>query len=300
MNDQHNLRGTGVAIITPFDSKGSLDVNALTKLVNHLVSGQVDTLVVLGTTGESVTLSKSEKYAILEQVSDVNAGRCNLMMGVGGNDTHEVIEAIKESNFDGYSSILSVSPYYNKPTQEGIYRHYMAIAEASPVPVVLYNVPGRTGSNVSAETTLRLASDSGNIVGIKEASGNFEQVMQILRDRPKGFAVVSGDDALTLPIIACGGDGVISVVANAFPAEFASMVRFALNEDLLPSRGLHFSLLEFTRLIFSEGNPAGIKAALKVLGICEDHVRLPLVSASERLVEAIRKEVMQIQQEQPV
>ena len=300
MNDQHNLRGTGVAIITPFDSKGSLDVNALTKLVNHLVSGQVDTLVVLGTTGESVTLSKSEKYAILEQVSDVNAGRCNLMMGVGGNDTHEVIEAIKESNFDGYSSILSVSPYYNKPTQEGIYRHYMAIAEASPVPVVLYNVPGRTGSNVSAETTLRLARDSGNIVGIKEASGNFEQVMQILRDRPKGFAVVSGDDALTLPIIACGGDGVISVVANAFPAEFASMVRFALNEDLLPSRGLHFSLLEFTRLIFSEGNPAGIKAALKVLGICEDHVRLPLVSASERLVEAIRKEVMQIQQEQPV
>jgi 4-hydroxy-tetrahydrodipicolinate synthase len=220
------------------------------------------------------------------------------MMGVGGNNTHEVVETLKESNFDGYSSILSVSPYYNKPTQEGIYRHYREIADASPVPVVLYNVPGRTGSNIQAETTLRLARDSKNIVGIKEASGNMEQVMQILRDRPADFAVISGDDALTLPIIACGGDGVISVVANAFPAEFASMVRFALHEDLSPARGLHYSMLEFTRLIFSEGNPAGIKAALNVLGICGDHVRLPLLPASEQLLDAIRKEILNIQQEQ--
>jgi 4-hydroxy-tetrahydrodipicolinate synthase len=299
MTDQLNLRGTGVAIITPFNTTGNLDLNALTKLVNHLALGQVDTLVVLGTTGESVTLSKPDKKTVLAHVSEVNAGRCSLMMGVGGNNTQEVVETLKESNFDGYSSILSVSPYYNKPTQEGIYRHYREIADASPIPVVLYNVPGRTGSNIQAETTLRLARDSKNIVGIKEASGNMEQVMQILRDRPADFAVISGDDALTLPIIACGGDGVISVVANAFPAEFASMVRFALHEDLLPARGLHYSMLEFTRLIFSEGNPAGIKAALKVLGICGDHVRLPLLPASEQLTEAIRKEILNIQQEQP-
>jgi 4-hydroxy-tetrahydrodipicolinate synthase len=297
MTDQPNLRGTGVAIITPFNSSGNLDLSALTKLVNHLVTGQVDTLVVLGTTGESVTLSGSEKRVVLEHVSEVNAGRCNLMMGIGGNNTHEVIETIKAANFEGYSSILSVSPYYNKPTQEGIYRHYRAIADESPVPVVLYNVPGRTGSNILADTTLRLARDSENIIGIKEASGNMEQVMQLLRDRPANFAVISGDDALTLPMIACGGDGVISVVANAFPAEFASMVRFALREDMSPARGLHYSLLEFTRLIFSEGNPAGIKVALKILGICEDHVRMPLVSASEPLMQAIRQEISSIQPE---
>ncbi len=275
------FRGLGVAIVTPFRPNGQVDYAGLEKLIEHQIVGGVDYVVVMGTTGESVTLNTEEKHQLLAQVIGVVRNRIPIVLGVGGNNTAEVIETLQGFEMDGVDAILSVSPYYNKPTQEGIYQHYKAIAQASMRPIILYNVPGRTGSNITAETTLRLAKDFTNIIAIKEASANLDQIGMILKYRPKDFMVISGDDALTLPIIALGGEGVISVVGNALPEEFSTLVQAALKGDLETARREHLRLIEVINLLFVEGNPGGIKNVLKVLGICGDTMRLPLVNVSE-------------------
>lgn len=285
------FKGTGVALVTPFNEDGSIDFDSLTKVIEHDIKGGVEYLVSLGTTGESATLSKEEKLQVLRHTAEVVNGRVPLVAGFGGNDTRELLEAIKAFDFKGYSGLLSASPYYNKPTQEGIYQHYKAVADASPVPVILYNVPGRTSSNVTAETTLRLAREHKNIVAIKEASGNFDQVMQIIKYRPEGFLVISGDDLITLPLVACGADGVISVIANAIPQQFSEMVRLALQNDFVAARKLHYQLTDLTNLLFVEGNPGGVKAVLQDLGIGTDQVRLPLWRVSDSLKAKLKQEL---------
>lgn len=284
-----DLTGTGVAIVTPFKKNGTVDFPALKKLVNHLINGKVEYLVVMGTTGESVTLSKEEKQEVMDCVVKENKKRVPLVLGVGGNNTSEIVKQIEKVDSKKFSAILSVSPYYNKPSQEGIYQHYKAISKASKLPIILYNVPGRTSSNISADTTLRLAKDFKNIVAIKEASGNLAQCMQIINGRPKNFLVISGDDNLTLPIITCGGDGVISVVANAYPKDFSDMVRAALNDDLDTARKLHYKLMDFTDLLFADGNPGGIKCALNAMKIAETYVRLPLVEPNDKVKQKIKE-----------
>ena len=274
------LKGTGVAIVTPFNTDRSVDYTSLEKLVNHLISNGINYLVVQGTTGESVTLSQTEKEETLAFIIKINNGRLPIVLGIGGNCTNTVVEAFKNTNTTGVDAILSVSPYYNKPTQEGIYQHYKAIAEISPLPIILYNVPGRTSSNILPATTLRLANDFENIIAVKEAAGSLEQCMEIINNKPAGFLVISGDDALTLPMIASGGDGVISVLANAFPKGFSDMVSAALNNDMVTARALHYTYFEMIHYLFVEGNPAGVKAALKELDITGDTVRLPLVNVS--------------------
>ncbi len=276
MSHTMKFKGTGVAIVTPFDSQGEVDYKSLEKLVEHLINGKVEYLVVLGTTGESATLSKEEKKKLVEYVVEKVNKRVPVVIGIGGNNTREVVETIKTTDFTGIDAILSVSPYYNKPTQAGIYEHYKAIANESKLPIILYNVPGRTNSNITAETTLKLA-DIINIIGIKEASGNLEQIMKIAKYKPKDFLVISGDDNLTLPTIACGGEGVISVVANAFPFIFSEMVRKAMQNKMEEARELHFKLIDITDQLFADGNPGGIKAALEIMNICENNLRLPLV-----------------------
>jgi 4-hydroxy-tetrahydrodipicolinate synthase len=288
--------GTGVAMVTPFNAQGEVDYPALKNLVNYLIDGGVEYLVSLGTTGESVTLNKEEKKKIWAYTAEVNNGRVALVAGIAGNNTHEVTEQIKEFDTTGYDAILSASPNYNKPTQEGIYQHYKAIAEASALPVILYNVPSRTGSNVSAETTVRLAHDFKKIIGIKEASGNFDQLNQIMRDKPEDLLVISGDDPITLPMIALGAVGVISVVGNALPRQFSDMIRLCLNGDFKTAQKAHTSFIDFTRMMFIEGSPAGVKTALKHLKICGDTVRLPLVQVSSNLAEKIVRETTRITQ----
>lgn len=282
--NRNRLKGTGVALVTPFQKDGSIDLKALKRLVEHLIKGKVEYLVALGTTGESVTLSKAEKASVVEHVVQTVKGRVPVVMGLGGNNTSEIISSFSSTNFSGIDAILSVSPYYNKPTQRGIYEHYKVIGELAPVPVILYNVPGRTGSNIAAETTLQLAKDVKNIIGIKDASNNLEQQhMKLIKGRPKDFLVISGDDALTLPIIACGGDGVISVVANAYPKDFSEMVRLASAGKLEQARKLHYKLTEITELLFADGSPSGIKAVLEMMDICAVNVRLPLVGINEQV-----------------
>ncbi len=285
------IKGTGVALVTPFHKDGSIDFRSLGKIVQFVIKGGVDFIVPLGTTGESVTLTKDEKHAVLDYVTEVNDKRVPLVYGLGGNNTQEIINCIKHTDFENIDAILSVSPYYNKPAQRGIYQHYKIIASASPVPVILYNVPGRTGSNIAPETTLDLAYDVKNIIAIKEASGNLEQVSRIIKDKPKDFTVLSGDDSLTLPMIAMGAEGVISVVANAFPKDFSELTRKAMEGDYEKSKKLHYKLHDITGLLFAEGNPAGVKAALGIMNICEDHLRLPLVGVSKvtynKIAEAI-------------
>jgi 4-hydroxy-tetrahydrodipicolinate synthase len=275
------FRGLGVALVTPFRSNGQIDFAGLEKLIDHQITGDVDYVVCMGTTGESVTLTKAEKHELLAQTIGFVRNRVPVVLGVGGSNTAEVVETLNSFEMDGVDAILSVSPYYNKPTQEGIYQHYKAIAQASLRPIILYNVPGRTGSNMAAETTLRLARDFKNIIAIKEASANLDQMGRILKHRPKDFMLISGDDALTLPIIALGGEGVISVVGNALPQEFSTLVHAALKGDLATARREHLRLIEVIDLLFAEGNPGGIKYVLKVLGICGDTMRLPLVNISE-------------------
>ena len=275
---QNKFKGTGVAIVTPFHQDGNIDFNALGKLIEHLISNGVNYIVALGTTGESVTLTKDEKVAVLNYILDTVEKRVPVVLGLGGNNTQDIIYCLKDYDLDRVDAILSVSPYYNKPTQEGIYQHYKMIGNSSPVPVILYNVPGRTASNISPETALRLANDIKNIIGIKEASGNIEQCMKIINNKPNDFLVISGDDALTLPIISCGGDGVISVVANAFPKVFSEMVNFVLQGNLKAAQKNHYKLLECIENLFVEGNPGGIKAVLKILNITQDTMRLPLVN----------------------
>lgn len=273
--------GTGVAIVTPFRKDDSVDFSSLAKLIEHQITNNIDYLVVLGTTGETPTLSKDEKKAVTNFVIEAVNKRIPVIVGIGGNSTQEVISKIGKTNFDGIDAILSVAPYYNKPNQKGLFTHYQAIASYSQVPVIIYNVPGRTGCNISAETTLRLAHDFNHqFIGIKEASGNFAQIMKIIQDKPDDFLVISGDDAITLPMISVGAAGVISVVANAFPKLFGDMVRFALAMKYDEARAIHYKLLEVIENLFIEGSPAGIKAALNILGITQNHVRLPLTAVS--------------------
>jgi len=285
------FHGTGVALVTPFKEDGAVDFDGLKRLINHMVDGGVDYLVSLGTTGESSTLTKQEKLAVWAFTAEVNAGRLPLVAGIGGNDTAVVAQSIKAFEIAGYNAILSASPNYNKPTQEGIYQHYKAISEASSLPILLYNVPGRTSSNMSPETTCRLAHDFKNIIGTKEASGSFDQFNQIMRDKPDGFMLISGDDPVAMPMISLGAVGVISVVGNALPAQMSEMIKLSLQGDFKKALPMHLSLIEFTRLIFAEGNPAGVKAALKHLGICGDGVRLPLVTASAALTGKIAEQI---------
>jgi 4-hydroxy-tetrahydrodipicolinate synthase len=288
--------GTGVAMVTPFAADGEVDYNGLKNLINYLIDGGVEYLVSLGTTGESATLNKDEKKKVLEFTAETANKRVPLVAGIGGNNTREIVAQVKGFDVAGYDAVLSVSPYYNKPTQEGIYQHYKAISENSDLPVILYNVPGRTGGNIAAETTVRLASDFKNIIAIKEASGNFDQFNQIMRDKPEEFLLISGDDPVTLPMTALGAAGVISVVANALPQQFSDMVRLCLQGDYNAAQKVHYKLIEFTRLMFCEGNPAGVKSALKYLNICEDHLRLPLVPVSDKTAQRIIEETKNITQ----
>lgn len=285
------FRGTGVALVTPFTEEKEVDYMALGRLINHVTIGGIEYLVVMGTTGESATLNSEEKAKVLKAIKDQNNAKLPIVYGIGGNNTQAVIDTINATDLSGVDAILSVSPYYNKPTQEGIYQHYKAISEISPLPIILYNVPGRTSSNISADTTLRLANDFGNIIAVKEASGDMEQIMKIIKDRPKGFMVISGDDNLTLPMIACGGDGVISVSGQGFPKVFTDMVRQALNGNLDKAREQHYKLFEVTRMLFMEGNPGGIKAVLHQKEVCREDVRLPLWNISEALRDQIISEI---------
>ena len=287
----NKFHGTGVALITPFNTDGSVDYEGLKKLINHLVEGGIDYLVSLGTTGETATLTKDEKKKIWEFTAEINNGRLPLVAGIGGNDTHAVADSFRTFKNNHYSAILSVSPFYNKPSQEGIYQHYKYLSETSELPLILYNVPGRTGSNMSPETTCRLANDFKNIIGTKEASGSFDQFNQIMRDKPEDFLLISGDDPMALPMISIGAVGVISVLGNALPKLLSTMVRQCLNGNYTAALPTHLSLLEITNLMFSEGNPAGVKATLKQLNICEDIVRLPLVKASLQLNQNISKQL---------
>jgi 4-hydroxy-tetrahydrodipicolinate synthase len=282
------IRGAGVALVTPFSNDGSVDYPALKKVTEFTISKGIDFLVVLGTTAETPTLDKEEKNEIIRTILETNNGRKPVVLGIGGNDTRAVVKQIGEQSFKGIQYLLNVSPYYNKPNQIGLYKHFEAVADASPVPVILYNVPGRTGSNISADTTLRLAQDKKNVIATKEASGNFEQIMVILRDRPKGFAVFSGDDALTLPTLALGAEGVISVIANSCPDRMSQMVKLMDEARLTDARKLHYEMLELIQYIFAEGSPAGIKSVLKHMGLCNDIVRLPLTPVSETLSLRIR------------
>jgi len=286
----NKFHGTGVAIVTPFQANGAVDYDALGKLINYLIDGGIDYIVSLGTTGESATLTGEERKEVWAFTAKTAGDRVKLVAGIGGNNTAEVAEQVKQFNIPGYDAILSASPHYNKPTQEGIYQHYKAIAENSPLPVILYNVPSRTGSNVAADTVVRLAHEFKNIIGIKEASGNFDQINQIMRDKPADFLMISGDDPVTLPMVALGAVGVISVIGNALPRKTSDMVRQCLAGDFEAARKSHSALIEFTRLMFAEGSPAGVKTALKALGICEDTVRLPLVQVSESAARRIKQE----------
>lgn len=285
--------GTGVALVTPFDHTGSVDYTALTTIVNQQIENGTDFLVVQGTTAETATLTEEEKTKVLSHVIAVNNGKLPIVLGMGGNNTMELVEKIKNFQTKGVDGFLTVSPYYNKPTQEGIFQHYKAIDEVSSLPIIAYNVPGRTGSNMTAETTLRIAALQ-NIVAIKEASGDLEQVMSIIEKAPEGFLILSGDDALTLPMIALGAHGVISVVANAFPARFSAMVQSALANDFVKARKEHYPLLEVTKLLFKEGNPGGVKSALAHLNWSTDELRLPLVKVSESTDKLIAAEVSKL------
>lgn len=283
------LKGMGVALVTPFNQDGSIDFTGLEKLINYQIDNACNYLVVMGTTGESATLSSSEKQEVLDFAIKINSGRLPIVYGVGGNNTLAVCEQLSSLNTEGIDAVLSVSPYYNKPTQEGIYQHYKAVSAATKLPIIVYNVPGRTSSNLTAATTLRLANDFGNIVAVKEASGNLEQVMNIIQNRPKDFLVISGDDAITLPMIAAGGDGVISVVGNAFPKDFSAMVQHALNNEIEKAREFHYKVYDIIDLLFCEGNPGGIKEACAEIELMENNLRLPLVNVSSATAAKIRE-----------
>jgi 4-hydroxy-tetrahydrodipicolinate synthase len=277
------LIGTGVALITPFKEDLTIDIEGLQSVVNYSIANGIDYLVVLGTTAESATLSKAEKQLVIDTIIETNAERLPLVLGIGGNHTQAVIEELKDTNVSAFTAILSVSPYYNKPTQEGIYQHFAAISKASEKPIIIYNVPGRTASNIQPETVKRLATDFGNIVAIKEAAGDIVQAMNLIAMCPKNFLVISGDDMITLPMVLAGGAGVISVTGEGFPKEFSEMVRLGLDKKVEEAYKIHYKLAPAIDYIFEEGNPAGIKAVFKNLGICGDTVRLPLVSIGEGL-----------------
>lgn len=291
-----NLRGLGVALITPFDENKVIDYRALGRMIEHIICGKADFIVVLGTTGETPTLSESEKHEIRRFVVDKVAGRVPLVVGMGSNCTYSLVESLQSADLTGYSAILSAAPYYNKPSQEGLYLHFKEVAAHSPLPVILYNVPGRTGVNISASTTLRLAHDFDNIIGIKEASGNFKQIEEIINHKPDRFQVISGDDALTYPLISLGAVGVISVVGNAFPKEFGKMVNYCLDGKFNDALPIHYKFSRLYDELFVDGNPAGVKSLLHHMGLIKNELRLPLVptriETSDELLH-ILKEVSQ-------
>jgi len=280
--------GTGVALVTPFKSDLSVDHDALINIVNFNIENGVNYLVICGTTGESVTITKQEKQDVIATISKANNGRVPMVLGIGGNNTAQVVEDIKATDLSDIDAILSVSPYYSKPTQEGIYQHFKVISEASPVDIILYNVPGRTSKNIDVETTLKLANDFSNIIAVKEAGNNVSQYLQLIKNKPEDFLIISGDDDLALGVTLAGGAGVISVIGQAYPKEFSEMIRLGLLGDSKAAYKLHFKLMDVIDYIFEENNPAGIKAVFKALNLCEDTVRLPLVSASNQLNEKIK------------
>ncbi|MBP6127291.1 4-hydroxy-tetrahydrodipicolinate synthase [Flavobacterium sp.] len=278
-----SLIGTGVALVTPFKKDFSVDTEALTKITNHVIEGGVEYLVILGTTAESATLNAEEKEVVIQTIVAANKGRVPMVLGVGGNNTAKVVEELKTRDLSLFAAILSVSPYYNKPTQEGIYQHFKAVSEASPIPIIVYNVPGRTSSNMLPATVIRLANDFKKIIGIKEAAGDIVQAMKLIQTKPEGFLVISGDDMITLPMVLAGGAGVISVIGEGFPKEFSEMVRLGLNKKVDEAYKLHYKLADSIDMIFEQGNPAGIKEVFKHLGLSENTVRLPLVNVDENL-----------------
>jgi 4-hydroxy-tetrahydrodipicolinate synthase len=284
-----SLIGTGVALVTPFKKDFSVDIEALQRIVNFSIDGGVEYLVVMGTTAENATLTQAEKELVIKTVIDTNKGRLPLVLGVGGNNTMQIVEELKTGDFSAFEAILSVSPYYNKPTQEGIYQHFKAIAEASPIPVILYNVPGRTSSNMLPSTVIRLANDFDNVVAIKEAAGDVVQAIQLIKNAPKDFLVISGDDMIALPIVLAGGAGVISVIAQGFPKEFSEMIRLGLNKKVTEAFKTQYILSDCIDMIFEQGNPAGIKQVFQALGIAENTVRLPLVSVDESLANRLNE-----------
>jgi 4-hydroxy-tetrahydrodipicolinate synthase len=283
------FKGTGVAIVTPFHKYGTIDFTSLGELVDHLLSGGVDYIVALGTTSEAATLSDDEKVAVVEFIVDRVEGKLPIVVGIGGNNTSAIEAELKKIPYQNVDAILSVAPYYNKPNQKGLFYHYKALASVSDLPIILYNVPGRTCSNLSADTTVRLAHEFPNIIGIKEASGDLVQIMKIMRDKPSDFQVISGDDALTYSLIGVGAIGVISVTANAYPKVYGAMVNAALQGKWAEARALHFSLIEFMEAIFEDGNPAGIKSALSSMGIIKHHLRLPMVKVNVQTANRIKQ-----------
>lgn len=287
----NELQGAGVALVTPFNADGTIDFETLGQLIEFQIKEGMNYLVSLGTTGETATLSSEEKKQIWEYTTKIVNGRVPLVAGIGGNNTMEIVQQVKDFNHKGYCAILSVSPYYNKPTQEGIYQHYKAIAETSPLPIILYNVPGRTGSNMTPATTIRLAKTFKNIVATKEASGNFAQFSEIMRDKPEGFLLISGDDPVTLPMMALGAAGIISVLGNAYPKQVSTLARLCAEGKYTEARPLHNSLLKMIDLCFVEGNPCGVKYILQQKGIGQDYVRLPLVSIGENTRSLIEAEM---------
>ena len=288
MSLRKKFTGTGVAIVTPFNQDSTIDQTSFEKVINHIINGKCEYIVVLGTTGESPTIHGEEKQEVFSFCNKVNAGRVPLVAGIGGNDTHEVLEGFKNFDLKGFDAILSVSPYYNKPNQEGIYQHYKKLGEAAPLPIIMYNVPSRTGQNVTADTQLRIAKESKNIFATKEASGNFDQIMQIIKNKPDEFMVISGDDGITLPMIACGAVGVISVVSNAYPKEFSDMVRLCLAGKFTEAQKLHYKYTDIIASMFAEGSPSGVKAYLSEMGLCGNYFRQPVWKVSEKHHEKIK------------
>jgi 4-hydroxy-tetrahydrodipicolinate synthase len=285
------FRGTGVAIVTPFKNDSSIDFSALGRVINHVIKGGVSYIVALGTTGEASTLTKDEKQAVISYVLEIVDSRIPVVIGIGGNNTHEVINSIRELELEGVDGILSVSPYYNKPSQRGIFQHFKAISTSSPLPLIIYNVPSRTACNITSDTCLELAHECENIVAIKEASGDIAQIMRIIKGKPENFLVISGDDMMTLPVIAAGGSGVISVLANAFPGECSELVNNALKSNFKAAREIQFKFLESIELLFADGNPSGVKAFLNLMNLCQNNLRLPLVPVSRTIFSRIQKAV---------
>ena len=288
------FKGTGVAIVTPFKNDSSIDFSATGRILNHIIKGGVNYVIVMGTTGEASTLTKDEKQALISHVVEIVDKRIPVVIGLGGNNTQEIINCIRQMDYESVDAILSVAPYYNKPNQRGLFQHFKEIATCSPVPVILYNVPGRTCSNIASETCIELAYECDNIIGIKEASGDLAQIMRIIKGKPENFLVISGDDMLTIPIIAAGGSGVISVLANAYPAECSELVNNALKNNLKAAREIHFRFMESIELLFADGNPAGVKAFLSTMGLCQNNLRLPLVPVNKTVLSRIQKVVEEL------
>jgi 4-hydroxy-tetrahydrodipicolinate synthase len=288
------FRGTGVAIVTPFKNDYSIDFATLGRLINHVINGGVNYIVAMGTTGEPATLTKDEKKAIISYAVEVIDNRVPLIVGIGGNNTQEVINQIRHSNLTSVDGILSVAPYYNKPSQKGLFQHFKAIANSSSLPVIIYNVPGRTACNISSDTCLELAHACDNIVAVKEASGDISQILKIIKGKPENFNVISGDDMMTIPIIAAGGAGAISVLANAFPAQTSELISHALKNNFKSAREIQFRFIEMTELLFADGNPSGVKAMLSILNICQNNLRLPLVPVSRTVYSRIQKAIEEV------